>query len=187
MSRPLRQAATGPLEQPIFFDTNVLVYAYEPKDAARQERALAVVAEAMKGSRFVVSAQVMQEFYNVVLRRRLLAPPDALAFLRLLAEHTVVGADAGSVLRAFALQQRCHLSVWDALIVQSALDAGCATLFSEDMQHGQRFEATDAAAVTVVNPFAADAPFPVPAVHEPRPAYAVAPTNRSRSMPRRRS
>lgn len=187
MSRAPRQAAAGVLELPIFFDTNVLVYAYERKDAARQQRALAVVAEAMSGSRLVVSAQVMQEFYNVVLRRRLLAPPDALAFLRLLAEHTVVPADAGSVLRAFALQQRCQLSVWDALIVQSALDAGCATLFSEDMQDGQRFEAAGgrAALVTVVNPFAADAPAPGPAVHEPRPAYAAAPSRRTRVMPRR--
>lgn len=187
MSRATRYPTADVLELPIFFDTNVLVYAYERKDAARQERALAVVAEAMKGSRLVVSAQVMQEFYNVVLRRRLLAPLDALAFLRLLAEHTVVPADAGSVLRAIALQQRCHLSVWDALIVQSALDAGCATLFSEDMQNGQRFEATGdrAAAVTVVNPFAADVPVPGPAVHEPRPAYAVAPPKQAHGTPRR--
>lgn len=181
MNRLPPRAATGPLEQPIFFDTNVLVYAYDPKDVVRKERALAIIAEAMKGARFVVSAQVMQEFYNVVLRRRLLAPPEALAFLRLLAEHTVVAANAASVLRAFDLQQCCRLSVWDALIVQAALDGHCATLFSEDMQDGQQFVAMGdrAAAVTVVNPFATDAPTHDPAVHEPKATYAVTPRTRA--------
>lgn len=181
MSRKLRHAPAGALDRPIFFDTNVLVYAYEPSDAARHGRALAVVAEAMNADRFVVSTQVMQEFYNVVLRRRLLAPADALAFLRLVAEHTVVPADAGSVLRALALQLRCGISVWDALVVQAALDAGCGTLFTEDLQDGQRFAAeSDAArAVTVVNPFAMGAP----AVHEPPVPYAVVASSRRLRAP----
>ncbi len=193
MSRSLRRApvvdAAAVFDRPIFFDTNVLVYSYEPHDRARRERALAVIAEAMKTSRFVISAQVMQEFYNVVLRRRFLAPPDALAFLRLLADHTVVPANADSVLRALALQQRCRISVWDALVVQSALDAGCATLFSEDLQDGQRFETAGdrAASVTVVNPFASDAAGFGPAAYEPRRAYVVAPPRRktqtSRNQP----
>ncbi len=184
MNRSLRGQPAGVLERPIFFDTNVLVYAYEPVDADRNARAVAVVAEAMNAARFVVSTQVMQEFYNVVLRRRLLAPTDALAFLRLMTEHTVVPADAGSVLRALALQQRQGISVWDALIVQAALDAGCGTLMTEGLQDGQRFDAASDAGMTVivVNPFATGAP----AVHEPRPPYADAPpSRRRRATPRR--
>ena len=44
-----------------------------------------------------------------------------------------------------------QLSYWDALIIESALDAGAAVLLTEDLQHGQAF-----AQLRVVNPFADD-------------------------------
>lgn len=173
------------LERPIFFDTNVLVYAYEPDDHRRRQRALSLVREAMRESRFVISAQVMQEFYNVVRKRNFLSPGDALNVLRGLTEYQVERSSAESVLRAVTLQQRSRVSIWDALVVQAALDAGCGTLFTEDLQHGQRFsaEGDPTRTVTVINPFASDAPAPGPAVHEPRtPRYDVSP-----STPRKRS
>ena len=189
MSRPASavrapKASPGGSE-PIFFDTNVLVYAYASRDA-RRRRALDVVEQAMQAHRFVISAQVMQEFYDVVVRRRFLSPDIAIGVLRLLAEYPVVTANADSVLRALALQQRYRISVWDALVVQSALDANCATLFSEDLQDGQRFAGVDesAPALTVINPFAPGLPQSGPSVHEPQRSYAVA-LHQAKSAPRR--
>jgi predicted nucleic acid-binding protein len=46
------------------------------------------------------------------------------------------------------LARERKLSVYDALIVAAAQDAGCRILFSEDLQHGQKF-----GALTVENPF----------------------------------
>ena len=37
-----------------------------------------------------------------------------------------------------ALAERYGLSIYDAMIAASALDAGCDTLWSEDIQHGMR-------------------------------------------------
>ena len=163
------------LERPIFFDTNVVVYAYGPDDPSRRQRALSLVREAMREDRFVISTQVMQEFYNVIRQRNFLSPGDALDVLRGLAGYRVERSSSESVLRAVALQQRCKVSIWDALIVQAALDSGCGTLFTEDLQHGQRFAADGDAArtVTVLNPFATDAPSTGLAVHEALPMYAV--------------
>ncbi|MEO8124165.1 MAG: PIN domain-containing protein [Burkholderiales bacterium] len=161
---------------PVFFDTNIIVYAHDTTDALRGERARQLLFEAMRQRKLVISTQVMQEFYSVVVRKNWMQPDDAFTALRLLAEHTVVPASADSVLRAIGLQQRYVVSVWDALIVQAALDAGCPVLFSEDLQHGQVFQALGGAAaeVTVVNPFAVP---PVEAVgralHEPSPVYAT--------------
>jgi predicted nucleic acid-binding protein len=45
------------------------------------------------------------------------------------------------------------ISASDALIVAAALEAGCDTLFSEDMQHGRKF-----GGLTIVNPFIKSAP-----------------------------
>ena len=161
----------------LFFDTNIIVYAYDATASVKQQRARAVIEAAMQADRFVISTQVMQEFYNVAARRRLMSAQRAAQMLRHLAEHTVVAADAESVLRAFSLQQRHTLSAWDALIVQAALDAGCGVLYSEDLQEGRRFDVAGGAhpVLQIVNPFKGAWPeSPAPSVHEPRASYRVA-------------
>ena len=154
-----------------FFDTNVVVYAQDIAAPLKRARALAVIEAAMQAACFVISTQVMQEFYNVVLRKRLMTPPHAVQLLTQLAQHTVVSANAESVLRSIALQQRHRLSIWDALVVQAALDAHCVVLYSEDLQDGQRFTAATGAGpeLQVVNPFTAEPP--ASAVHAPRATY----------------
>jgi predicted nucleic acid-binding protein len=61
----------------------------------------------------------------------------------------VLSLDEPTIDRAATVAIRYQLSHWDALIVASALLAGCATLYSEDLQHGQVFDEQ----LTVVNPF----------------------------------
>jgi predicted nucleic acid-binding protein len=156
-----------------FFDTNVIVYAHDPGDPRKQGQARASMHEAMVSRAFVISTQVMQEFHSVALRRQWMRAGQAADVLRLLAGYRVVPADAASVLRAFALQQRHRLSVWDALIVQAAIDARCGVRYSEDLQAGLRFDApaSPVGALRVVNPFDAGAE---PAVHGPKGRYRVA-------------
>ncbi len=143
-----------------FFDTNILVYRQDPLDTRRQQIAKDLIEAAMLNGSFVISTQVLQEFYNTMLRRRFMPAATAQALCELWAEHDVVSATPSLLFQAFALQQRYQTSLWDALIVQAALDRGCTTLYSEDLQHGMRFGALE-----VVNPFAA------PAVHEPAAAW----------------
>jgi predicted nucleic acid-binding protein len=85
-----------------------------------------------------VSTQVLQETYAVLIRTALVAPATALFAVETLAASRVVGSNAGFVLDALRLAHRHQLSMWDALIVQAALAAGCTTLFTEDLQAGQR-------------------------------------------------
>lgn len=51
-------------------------------------------------------------------------------------------------LRASQLRQSASFSFWHSLIVAAALDAGCDTLYSEDMQHGRLIDGR----LTIVNP-----------------------------------
>ncbi|WP_153232350.1 PIN domain-containing protein [Methylotetracoccus oryzae] len=53
------------------------------------------------------------------------------------------------VLLASEFSQRPPLSDRHSLIVAAALDAGCITLYSEDMQHGQAIDGR----LTIANPF----------------------------------
>ncbi len=147
-----------------FFDTNVLVYVFDRTEPLKQSQAQALVAEHMTARDMVLSTQVLQELYVTLTRKKQLSAADALEVVTTFAQERVVPASAGLVLRGLALSERRQLSAWDALIVQAALDAGCATLYSEDFQTGAHFDE-----LVVVNPFALQ-------VHEER-----APYKRSRS------
>jgi predicted nucleic acid-binding protein len=60
-----------------------------------------------------------------------------------------VASDLEVLELAFELADRHRLQTYDSVIVASAARAGCAILFSEDMQHGFEWQG-----VTIVNPFA---------------------------------
>lgn len=144
-----------------FVDTNVIVYAHDRMDYAKRERARALLEKLALDGSLTVSTQVLQETYNALTRSVLVEPSKALFAVEKLAASRVVGSNADFVLDALRLSQRFQLSVWDALIVQAALAAGCTTLFTEDMQAGQRFGDLE-----IVNPFD-------DAVHQPRAAWPV--------------
>jgi predicted nucleic acid-binding protein len=144
-----------------FVDTNVIVYAHDRMDHAKRERARALLEKLALDGSLTVSTQVLQESYNALIRKLLVGPAKALFAVEKLAAARVVGANADFVLDAIRLSQRFQLSVWDALIVQAALAARCTTLFTEDMQAGQRFGELE-----VVNPFS-------DSVHEPHAAWST--------------
>jgi predicted nucleic acid-binding protein len=56
-----------------FFDTNVLVYSRDPDDAAKRALARNLIERSIEEESFVVSTQVLVEFYATSVRRRL--PP----------------------------------------------------------------------------------------------------------------
>lgn len=145
-----------------FFDTNILVYALDERSGERQRPAYALLEQHLLAGTLVISTQVLQECYSVLTRKIGFPPERAIAAMTALAEEPVVASSAAFVLRAMATAHRSQLSMWDALIVEAALDAGCSLLFTEDLQHGQRFDA-----LTVVNPF-------LPTAHEPPARYGAA-------------
>jgi predicted nucleic acid-binding protein len=120
-------------------DTNVVVYAMDDAAPAKQARARELISAARAESH-VISPQVLQEFFNAVTRKlaRPVAPDAAGAAVRALTRLTVVAADAELVVSAIELHRRHQLSLWDALILQAALNGGCERLLSEDLQHGFR-------------------------------------------------
>ena len=127
-----------------FIDTNVLIYAHgadEKSETARQT--------ILAGG--VISVQVLNEFAAVLRRKFRLewdVIADALADVRA-ALGPVRPVDVEIHLDAVSLARSHDFSFYDALIVASALAAGCDTLLTEDLQAGQRI-----AGLTVVNPFA---------------------------------
>lgn len=131
-----------------FLDTNVLVYRVDFKAPEKQQRAAELVNALYQTQGAVISTQVLQEFYNTLTCKLGVSPGDAAVAAK---HHTKVRLVSLSWLVIQAAMQRHasgQFSFWDALIVESALSAGCKTLYSEDMQHGLVL-----GGMTIENPF----------------------------------
>ena len=124
-----------------FLDTNIFVYSLDassPKKAA-QARKLIRSAIEMRGG--IVSYQVVQEFFNVALRRfsKPMSGLDTEQYLsttfRPLLSVRSSQALHGEVLRIGA---RFQLPWYDSLIVASAIEGKCGVHYSEDLQDGQQ-------------------------------------------------
>ncbi len=126
-----------------FIDTDVLIYAHG--SGAKSEMARQVV---LAGG--VISVQVLNEFAAVLRRKFCLewdVIGDALADVRT-ALGPVHPLDVEIHSNAVSLARSHGFRFYDALIVASALAAGCETLLTEDLQAGQRVDG-----LTIVNPF----------------------------------
>jgi predicted nucleic acid-binding protein len=101
-------------------------------------------------SRPVISVQVVSEFLSVLLRQDRLPRETVIRLARVLMNRCeVMSVTRQTVETAFRIGNRYQVSHWDSLILAAALAAGCDTLFSEDLQHGQVFDGQ----LTVINPF----------------------------------
>jgi predicted nucleic acid-binding protein len=133
-----------------FVDTNVLVYAHDVTAGDKHGRARALLEELWDTRQGCLSVQVLQEFF-VTVTRKVPKPLEALAVAQIihdLALWHVHAPAAHDVLAAIDIHQQAGTSFWDAMILRSAQELGCQTLFSEDLNPGQTY-----AGVRVSNPF----------------------------------
>ncbi len=133
----------------VFLDTNVVVYAFDGAEPAKQRVAIEILEA---GNRLVVSTQVLLETWWV-LTRKLETPLDDDSASKVIDELSalpVVATDPVLVRRAIDAGRRFHIAVWDALIIEAARTGGCRRILSEDLNSGQNFDG-----VTVENPFSA--------------------------------
>jgi len=128
-----------------FIDTNILIYSLD-KNGQKQHKALALLAD-----KPVMSVQVLSETANI-MKRKLGYDMAAIRAVihrisqecRLLQPITLTTLNA-----ALDIVERYGFSHYDSLIIAAALQAGCTTLYSEDMQHRQLIDNL----MIVINPF----------------------------------
>ena len=135
----------------VFFDTNVLVYAFDSADPRKQTIARNLIRNYGSSGNLYLSTQVLQEFYVVTTRvkRQLLTKELASEVVSDLAEYPVVTLDSQLIKQAMQRHQGKAFSFWDSLVVEAALSSGCSTLYSEDMQDGLMINNV----LTISNPF----------------------------------
>jgi predicted nucleic acid-binding protein len=131
-----------------FFDTNVLVYTVTLDPRKRQ-------ADRILRAGGVVSVQVLNEFANVArnkLRHGWGTIAYALEQFRLSFE-AIWPLTLDTHVAALSLAKDNSLAFYDALIVASAIEAGCDTLYTEGMQHNRAI-----GGLTIRNPFIESTP-----------------------------
>lgn len=133
-----------------FVDTNILLYAYDAAAGEKHEAASTLVDRLWRERRGAISVQVLQEFYVNVTRKvaKTVDPEVAVESLKSLARWRVHSPLPDDVIVAATLSSRHQLSFWDAMIVRSAAELRCNTLWSEDLNDGQIIEG-----VQLSNPF----------------------------------
>jgi predicted nucleic acid-binding protein len=134
-----------------FIDTNVFIYQLDGTDQRKHQAAEEIVRGALEKGNACTSSQVVQECLNVALRKAevALSVEAARRYLdAVLAPLMQVTTSEALLHRALDVQARWRFSFYDSLIVAGAMTAGCRTLLSEDLQHGQRLDN-----LTIVDPF----------------------------------
>lgn len=133
----------------VFLDSNIFVYLFDETDTRKNQRAEDVVRQALATGRGCISCQVVQETINVVTRKLDATREEARELLDdVLIPLWRINPTRDLYRRGLDLQQRYGFSFYDSLIAAAALEAGCRTLYSEDMQHGQRV-----GGLTIADPF----------------------------------
>jgi predicted nucleic acid-binding protein len=133
----------------VFLDTNVLVYAIETGGPEPVKSAAAL--DLVHRSKICLSTQVLGEFYRAVTSPRRQTPlshEETVAWIQLWKRFDVRSITISHVDLALELTDRYRVSYFDALILAAAGLAGCSVVYSEDLCDGQ-----DYSGVRVENPF----------------------------------
>jgi predicted nucleic acid-binding protein len=136
--------------EPQFVDTNVLIYAYDAGAGLKHTAAKHFVEQLWKNKTGCLSTQVLQEFYVNVTRKtsQPFSAEQAKRAIQTLSHWTVFSPQPQDILAAIDLSVRYQISFWDSLVIRSAQQTGCKTLWTEDLAHGQEYDG-----VVVQNPF----------------------------------
>ncbi len=132
-----------------FLDTTIVIYMFDETDATKRHRAEELVRTSLETGTGCISYQVVQEALNVVNRRLGFSADDTRTLLdNVLGPLWTVHPSKDLYLRGLGVQAVFGFSFYDSMIVAAALESGCARLYTEDLQHGQKI-----GALTVEDPF----------------------------------
>jgi len=136
-----------------FLDTNILLYLNDEVDERKRTISSYLVMELGRQFSFVVSPQVLNEYYKVATSKHGQYEKRSIYRdnVRRLRRVCLAPYDLDVMEAAWSLQEFTNYAWWDLMIIGSAMKSGCRYLLTEDMNHGHEL-----GQLTIVNPFFAD-------------------------------
>lgn len=139
---------TGGADQRFTLDTNLLVYSVDGAAGIRHKLAGQIVLRAPRLD-CCLTLQSLSEFYSVVARKGIMPAAEAAAQVGdWLLYFSTVAVSAAAIRAALVDAVAGRASYWDALLVATAAEAGCALILTEDLADGGKL-----GSVEIHNPF----------------------------------
>jgi predicted nucleic acid-binding protein len=129
----------------VFLDTNIFIYTYS-EDLNKKERSFKLF-----NLPCITSTQVLSELSNVCFKKLKFSDKEISTVIKeVMSSCDIFIVNERTIQQAVFIKSRYGYSYYDSLILSSALESDCSTLYSEDMQHGQIVEGS----LKIMNPFA---------------------------------
>ena len=134
------------MKDKVFIDTNLLIYAI----GSDHNKSIRVEQLLREPFFFLISTQVINEFVNTCLRKKLMP----LENVKNIVDHymlffNLTTIESSTINSAFKFKLKYGFSWYDALIAASAFENNCTILFTEDLQDSMVVEEQ----LTIQNPF----------------------------------
>jgi len=138
------------MKDKIFVDSNLWIYLFTSDDVSKNELARNFIADnTAKGNIFVISYQVINEV-GVVLKKKKNFNEDKILFVidTMLDLCVIQDFSREIIIKASILRDKMLVSYWDSIILAAAIESGCQSLISEDLQNGLKIQG-----LTILNIF----------------------------------
>ena len=132
----------------MFIDTNIWVYAkIDGNDSIKHKKAISLLRNLP--NQIVISTQVINEYYSALSKNKIKDIDIQTSIEQILPNVNVQAISIATIKKSWDVKLKYNFSVYDSLIIASALEADCKILYTEDLQHNQLIENK----LRVVNPF----------------------------------
>jgi predicted nucleic acid-binding protein len=136
----------------VLIDTNIFVYAFDPADPNKHDKALRLIENVTRNGDLVLSVQVLNELAWTLLRQGAglgLGPEEVREIVgEIIQSARMVSLTPDLTFLALTTGMRHGLSFWDGLIWAAAHHHRLSTVYTEDFQHNREVEG-----VRFLNPF----------------------------------
>lgn len=136
----------------VFLDTNIFVYAFLASEPRKRAKAVQLIEACLGSAQGCISYQVIQEFANVARKKfaTRMGSEDCKAFIdAAMQPMNRVASSTALIHAALDLQDELKYGFYDCVVLAAALQAGAATLYTEDLQHWQLVRGS----LRIANPF----------------------------------
>ena len=131
----------------------VWVYALSGQDHAKRASAIALITRSFRDDTICVSSQVLKEFANYAFKKTRKTAEQINAMLETIGKNAFVADTKQLVSDAVTGKETWQIGFYDALILAAANKARCSTIYTEDLNDGQRY-----GNVIARNPFVQEPP-----------------------------
>lgn len=136
------------MQDKIFLDTNVIIYAFSEDEIEKQSAALKLLDT--QDDNVLISKQVINELSNILLKKFKLSSNQVEdAILELDTIVNIADFYLSTQIKALHIKDKYNLQFYDSLIIATALENRCTILYSEDMHHNLLVENR----LKIINPF----------------------------------